>query len=382
VALAGCSATRPFLPSSGPTTDQVLEQTAPKQDVGIQVVDLTGGVLRSIVATQKRRTFADAFGSTAAPALTIGRGDSVEVSVWEAPPAALFGNGVPEQPGINSTSRGTVFPEQLVSSMGTITVPFAGTIQAAGRTPHEVQDEIVSRLARLANRPQAFVRVIRNVSSTVAVVGEVTTSARQPLSPYGERLLDVLAASAGFRQPVGKITIQITRMVAENGQRVPRVASVPLETVISDPGQNILLQPGDVVTALFLTNSFTALGAVSRNEEINFEAGGISLAEALGRAGGLRDERANATGVFVFRFEDAAALGDSATGVRTEDGRIPVVYRLDMKDPAAFFLSQGFPVRNKDIIYVANAPGAELAKFVSLLSNLIVPAVTIHNLGF
>ena len=51
-----------------------------------------------------------------------------------------------------------------------------------------------------------------------------------------------------------------------------------------------------------------SLGSTGRNEEINFEAQGITLAQALARAGGLNDARSDARGVFIFRFEPKAAL--------------------------------------------------------------------------
>jgi polysaccharide export outer membrane protein len=377
--LTACSVYSPFLPSAGPDARRVIEGSAEDPALGIQVVDLTDAMLRRVVTNQQRQGFADVFGNGSAAPMAVGAGDVLEISVWEAPPAALFGTGTPEPRGVNSTSRGAVFPEQLVGIDGTISIPFAGTIQASGRTTQQVQEEIAKRLTGIANRPQVFVRVLRNASSTVTVVGEVTTSARHSLSPYGERLLDVLAASAGFRQAVGKITIQITRQVQENGRRVSRVVSMPLETIISDPAQNIVLKPGDVVTALFQTNSLTVLGATARNEEINFEAAGISLAQALARAGGLRDERANAMGVFLFRMEDASVVDAPASAPRTIDGRVPVIYKLDLKQPASFFVAQGFPVRNKDIVYVANAPAAELQKFLQLIANVVYPAVTIDN---
>ena len=72
------------------------------------------------------------------------------------------------------------------------------------------------------------------------------------------------------------------------------VRALPLDVIIADPRQNIFLQPGDVVTALFQPFSLTVLGATGKNEEINFEGQGITLAQALGRAGGLQDQRARA----------------------------------------------------------------------------------------
>ena len=60
-----------------------------------------------------------------------------------------------------------------------------------------------------------------------------------------------------------------------------------LDNVIQDPRQNILLRPGDVVTALYQPLSFTAFGATGKNEEVMFEAQGINLAQALGTGGWL-----------------------------------------------------------------------------------------------
>jgi polysaccharide export outer membrane protein len=37
-------------------------------------------------------------------------------------------------------------------------------------------------------------------------------------------------------------------------------------------------------------------------------------------------------------------------------------------------------MRTKDIMYVANAPAAELQKFLNLVSSIVIPAVTIDNL--
>ena len=93
-------------------------------------------------------------------------------------------------------------------------------------------------------------------------------------------------------------------------------------------------QAGDVVTALFQPLSFTVLGATGKNEEINFEAQGITLAQALARAGGLQDSRSDAKGVFIFRFEPANALKwPKQPAATTPEGKVPVIYRIDLKNP-------------------------------------------------
>ena len=236
-----------------------------------------------------------------------------------------------------------------------------------------LSDAITSKLKGKANQPQVLVRVLRNATNNVTVVGEVTNSLRMPLTAAGERLLDALAAAGGVRQPVGKMTLQVTRGNV--------VRALPLDLIITDPLQNIVLLPGDVVTALHQPFSLTVLGATGKNEEINFEAQGITLAQALGRAGGLQDQRASASGVFIFRFENPAAVVPVPGARTTSDGRVPVVYKVDLKDPAMFFVAQDFPMRNKDVLYVSNSPAAELQKFLNIVSSVVVPAVTVRNLN-
>jgi len=201
------------------------------------------------------------------------------------------------------------------------------------------------------------------------VVGDVGSSALVPLTPRGERLLDALAAAGGVRQPVHKTTIQVTRGAS--------VHALPLETIIRDPKQNVPLHPGDVITALFQPLSFTALGATGKNEEINFEAQGITLAQALARIGGLNDARADAQGVFLFRFESPAAqTWPQQPVLLTPEGKVPVIYRADLKDPRTFFVAQSFPVNHKDVLYVSNASAAELQKFLNLVFSVVYPFAT------
>jgi polysaccharide biosynthesis/export protein len=363
ILLSGCSTSPGWLPSSGPSRAQVIAQSAETR-LPIPVIDLDYAVARRVMAVEKLGRFRDVFGRGKVYGHVVGAGDVIEVSIWEAPPAALFSTTMIDSRAGLATSRVTTFPEQMVSAGGTINVPFAGAIQAAGKSPRRIEADIARSLAGKANQPQVLVRVMSNTTANVTVVGEVTQSMRVPLTAKGERLLDVIAAASGVRQPVDKTTIQLAR----GG----RVLAMPLDAIIQDPQQNILLQPGDVVTALFQPNSFTALGASGKNEEINFEAQGISLAQALGRIGGLQDARADAQGVFIFRFENPAAMPDNGKGLpRTPEGKVPVVYRVDLKNPATFLIAQNFPVRTRDVIYVANAPAVELQKFLSMLTSSI-----------
>lgn len=367
--LSGCST----LGRSGPATRNVMGGAErPVNGAPIKIIDVTGDVARRILASNRTDSFAETLGDAAPVGTVFAPGDTIDIVLWEAPPAMLFGtSGVGSQLAAPTSSAG--IPQQMVSDDGRISVPFAGSITVAGRTPHEVEREIVGRLTGKAHMPQAVVRLVQNEGSNVTIVGEVAASRRMALTPKGERLLDALAAAGGTKQAVGKTTIQLTR-----GETV---VALPLETVISDPRQNIRLRAGDVVTALYQPYSFTSLGATGTSAEVNFEATGLTLAQALGRVGGLQDNRADIKGVFIFRLEDPTAL-DAAlvdSGQRTPDGMIPVIYRVNLSDPASFFVAQGFPIRNNDVLYVSNAPLTDIQKFVSLITSTTYSFINIGN---
>ena len=365
--LSGCAG---YLPGAGPKTAAINQAGTAEGQHKIAVLNVDAAVNVALQQAEKKQQFSQIFNETPVTKYLIGAGDVLEVTIWEAPPASLFGSGAVDVRGAMGTSRAISLPDQMVGHEGFIRVPFAGIIQVAGRTQQQVEWSIVEQLKSKANQPQVLVRVKNNNSSNVTVVGEVANSKLVPLTSKGERLLDALAISGGVKQSVNKTTVQITR--------ADKVATMPLSVVIQDPKQNVVLTSGDVITALNMPMSLTVLGATGKNEELNFETQGISLVQALGRSGGLQDQRADAQGVFLFRFEQAelaAQLGVHTTPAA--DGRVPVVYRLDLRDPAVFFHAQNFMVQDKDVLYVSNASAAELQKFLSVLVSAFYPILSV-----
>jgi polysaccharide export outer membrane protein len=361
LSLAGCTS---FLPVAGPSSKEIASATALPGATAVQIVDVDDRVTRQLLALRSKRLFSDAFAPREAAKFPVGAGDVIEVSVWEAPPATLFGAAQTDLRIAGSGTHATTFPSQVVSTEGYINVPFAGQVRAAGVTLPQIEKDIVAKLTGKANQPQALVRLIRNTSSNVTVVGEVSASARVPLTPGGERLLDALAAAGGTRQPVNKTTIQLTRGDA--------VYALPLDTIIRDPKQNVLLTPGDVITALFQTSSFSVLGATGKNDEVPF---------ALARSGGLIDSRSNPQGVFVFRFEPQDALKwPRQPIVATPEGKVPVIYRIDLKNPSSFFVMQSFAMNDKDLLYVSNAPITEVEKFLNVVFSVVYPVLNTRQL--
>ncbi len=358
--LNGCSS---FISSSGPSRSQVNGVDDSDAIKGIQIVDVDNKVARQLLESRKLNLFSEVFDAKPRSQYLVGPGDVIEVLMWEAPPKALF---------IGESSTATL-PPQMVTDKGEINIPFAGQVKVAHMTTHKIEQEIVKRLRGKANQPQVMVRIVSNNTANVTVVGDVTQSRQLPLTYRGERLLDALAAAGGVKQEVNKTTLQLTRGT--------QVQSLPLDTIIRDPRQNIPLMPGDIITSLYKSFSFTVLGAAGHNAEVNFEAQGITLAQALARSGGLSDNRADAEGVYIFRFEKPKAMDFGERKIYlTPEGRVPVVYKIDMKDPSTFFVAQSFPIEHGDVLYVANSSQAQLQKFLNLVQSVAISTLGIINL--
>ena len=364
MALSGCAA----MPGSGASRALVREGPASTSLEGITLVNVDDALTRKLMAAYKSDRFSEVFGTSRPREYLIGPGDIIEVFIWEAPPAMLFGSAALSVEAGTKATRAETLPPQMVMEDGRINMPFAGRIPVAGRSIRRIEDDIVRRLHGQANNPQVMVRVMESRTSNVTVIGDITQSAQIPLTPKGERLLDAIAQAGGVTQPVTRMAVQLSREFT--------TATMPLDAVIRDPGENIALMPNDVLTALFQPKSFSVFGAVARNQEVPFEAQGISLAQALARSGGLDDRRADSRGLFVFRFEDASLVDSGRPISAAADGTRPVIYHVSLRDSAAFFVTQNFPIRDRDVIYVANAPAAELEKFLRMIGAVLAPAMT------
>jgi polysaccharide export outer membrane protein len=351
--------------SVGPSRGSVEKAAVSQSIPGLRVIPLTQEVVQREAMSEDYGSFARDLGGAEPAGLRAGVGDTLEVTIWEASPPALFGspNLDPSIAGIPEGSRPNTLPGFVVGPAGTISIPFAGQVPAAGRTTHEIEQEIVRRLRGRAHLPQAIVRIAHNVATAVTVLGDVKQPGQVPLTPHGERVLDALSAAGGTSQPLDKMTVQITR-----GDIVRTMA---VEDILRDPRNNVVLQSGDVVSAAYQPYSFTALGAAGKNAEIPFEATGITLSQALGRVGGIESGQADPKGVFVFRWEKPALTGAAA---------VPVIYQVDMKQPETYLAAQRFEMRNGDVLYVSNSPTTDLQRFVNIVASSILPFSTVRNI--
>jgi polysaccharide export outer membrane protein len=205
------------------------------------------------------------------PSNMLRPGDVIAVSVYETGGSALFGPG-PVVPGITQTQPGvpgspstaagaTTVPPQLIETDGTIAMPYVGRIQAAGRTPGQLGQEIEKQLKGKAVEPQVVITLINASGNAATIGGEVALPKQVVLTGRGERLLDVIAQAGGAKFPPFETYVRIVR----DGE----VGTVLLQTVISIPSENVVIQPNDQIFLIRNPRTFTVLGASQKVSQYN-----------------------------------------------------------------------------------------------------------------
>lgn len=361
VSLSACAS----MPITGPLTKQITTEGNNEAPPYLLVpVD-------RITLTALSRATPDGLSPLASPApppvVTIHVGDAVSVTLWE------FGSGLlgpvnaatASQPGLVGAQSATV-PVQTVDQSGTIMVPFAGEIRAAGLTTRQVQQAIITALRGKANQTQALVQVVQTTDNAATISGDVNRPGRVPLMWAGTRLLDAISQAGGTTGKARDMIVQLTR-----GGVVRSVRLVELQT---NPNENIYLVPGDLVTLSQEPQTLVVLGATNRNQEVTFAKAKVNLAEALGNGGGLNDSLADPYGVYVLRYEPV----EVAKSLRTEplpdylaaNSTVPVVYQVNLKSADGLLLAQSFSMRDRDVVYVATSQSVQVGKLAQLFNEI------------
>lgn len=362
LALPGCST----LPSSGPTASQIVSRAkASDKEFRFNIVPLDSRAVQTLNAAQEARISSIAtltsLENPSKPGV-LGPGDILNISIYEVG-VSLFSRTTASPGMFDPSAHGEKFPEITVDEAGNVTLPFVGTFQVAGHTAAQVETIINQRLAGQSQRPQAMVTLVKNVSNTVIVAGNVNKPGRYEISFNRERLLDAIALAGGATASSEDTLVRFAR----NRQTVEQ----RLDTIRASSPDDLLLGPDDYVELIKRPRSFTVFGAAGKVSQISFDTGGVSLAEALARVQGAQDSTADPTAIFIFRYDDTI---DPSTDAK------PVIYRLNLLDPASYFLAQRVAIQDKDVIYIANAAANQPSKLIGIINQLFSPIITARAL--
>jgi polysaccharide export outer membrane protein len=369
--LAGMLATACSLPIDGPrhrdiTARASVSVVSDRHAVAIDyaLVDINGAVLEHAVDLGPGsffRTFGQRRGPP--PTIRVGVGDVVQVTVFESAVGGLF---IPAEAGVRPGNFVT-FPPQQVGRSGTISIPYAGEIQAADRSLGDIERAIESKLSGRAIEPQVVVTLTEQNATEVAVLGDVINGANKFKIRFGgERILDMISRAGGIKFPGFDLFVTL--------QRGNKRATVYFPTLVNNPAENLFVAPGDTIYVYREQQKFVAFGALATvgqtsglTAQFPFDQESLSLNEAVAKAGGLLDSRAHPGQVFLYRMEYRDVLEKIGVNLKPfpqEQKFVPTVYRANFRDPSSFFVAQAFPMRHKDVIYVSNADSVEVIKFL------------------
>ena len=353
MALASCVSGCATLPRSGPTGGRVVDAAAAGQFDLVEVRSMA-----EVPEGEKIPAFTELAEVAPQSAEGLRPGDSISISIYEIG-VRLFGSGTrPEGSGFDPSARAERIGPIEIDSGGIISLPYIGTILAQGLTARQLEREIESKLRGKSEFPQVVVQRSGAQGSAAFVTGDVAQPGRVPLSSASERLLDAIALAGGARGDTGNLMLRILR----DG----RSSEGPFDRVRYDNIGGLRLEPGDRIELFRVPRSYSVLGMANRANRFDLPLRSFSLAEALAQAGGPNDSLADPAAVFVFRYRPAPEGGDP----------VPVVYHINMLEPASYLLAQRFALAHDDVIYIGGAEANQPTKILQLIGQIFAPIVT------
>lgn len=174
---------------------------------------------------------------------------SEDIDIFEPAPISDYHLGVDDLVQINVWGNEELSVEMPVRPDGKISMPLIGDVQAGGRTPKQVADDIRVRLSGYIRNPNVTVILTELRSHEYLSRIRVTGAVNSPVSlPYrqGMTVIDAILAAGGVNEYAATSLAKLYRK--RNGKT--HVLKIDLDAILEDGklNTNYDLQPGDIIT--------------------------------------------------------------------------------------------------------------------------------------
>ncbi len=232
---------------------------------------------------------------------------------------------------------------------GNVSIPYVGTIHITNLSLAEVSTLLNEKLKPISST--ALSTVLRNgrIARTANVIGSVKSPGAVPLERSDISSIDLLAATGGPTDTEHLVKYTLRR---DNHDYVFDYKTFRQKPFAVEEGDLLSVTPDS-------SQRFYLMGAVVKPMAVPFPIPEPTLADALGAAAGLDEQRSDPSGVFIFR-----------------KGNPDLVYTINLKEPTAVHLTQRFAMQREDIVYITEAP---LTRWNRLISQIVPTSQAYSN---
>lgn len=280
----------------------------------------------------------------------IRAGDSLNLVIWDSQANSLL---APD------TEKLVNMPNLVVSSGGTIFIPYLNTVSVVGKTPSQARSLIQESIVTIAATAQVQLSVIPGKQNSADLVTGVANPGTYPLPDRNYSILSLLALGGGVSPTLRNPLVRLIR----DG----KTYEIPAAALFSDASKNITLRGNDKVLIQEDKRYFTALGATGTESLVYFDKENITAIEALSMIGGLTDDRANLKGVLVLRDYPTRALRTDGKGPEMQQ----VIFVFDLTSADGLFASRSFQINPNDTVLATESAVTKASTILRIIGSAL-----------
>lgn len=288
----------------------------------------------------------------------IAPGDQLDLAIWDNGDNSLLSG--PSQKVVPLTGL-------MVSSKGTVFLPYAGEVHVAEQTPDEARKTIQDKLLGIIPMAQVQLALASGSQNSVEIVSGVPKPGVYPLANRATTITTLLALGGGIPGDLNNPQVNLSR-----GGKMYRVSA---EMLLTNPALDTTLRGGDKVFVKADDRHFLALGAAGREAIIPFTKDSLSALDAMALVGGVNQSTADPKGILILRdYPDSAVRSDGKGPSKDR-----MVFALDLTTADGLFSAGEFGIQNRDLVLVTQSELVNTRTILGLIGSVFGLVNSVEN---